>query len=84
MIYTPRWIAYKPCAINDIYSRPSDPAEWLAAFFLKNNPRKDMVITQPVIVDPFATPPPEPAEELPPVVEEPPPPPAPAKGKKGK
>lgn len=42
-----------------------------------------MVITQPVIVDPFATPPPEPAEELPPVVEEPPPP-APAKGKKGK
>jgi hypothetical protein len=56
----------------------------LAAFFLKNNPRKDMVITQPVIVDPFATPPPEPAEELPPVVEEPPPPPAPAKGKKGK
>ena len=43
-----------------------------------------MVITQPVIVDPFATPPPEPAEELPPVVEEPPPPPPPAKGKKGK
>lgn len=39
--------------------RPQDPAEYLAAFLLKNNPRRDMVITQPVITDPNAPPPEE-------------------------
>jgi len=29
-----------------------DPAEWLAAFLLKNNPRRDMIITPPLIHNP--------------------------------
>ncbi len=27
--------------------RPSDPVEYLAAFLLKNNPRRDMIIMEP-------------------------------------
>ena len=43
----------------NVHNRPSDPAEWLAAFLLKNNPRKNMIITPPKIIDPNAPPPEE-------------------------
>ncbi|KAH9568849.1 hypothetical protein CY35_03G100400 [Sphagnum magellanicum] len=30
-----------------VAQRPSDPVEYLAAFLLKNNPRRDMIIMEP-------------------------------------
>lgn len=39
-----------------MYVRPSDPAEWLAAFLLKNNPRRDMIITPPELGEQKAEP----------------------------